>query len=113
MRTPMRSQSTAAVAALGLLGGYGIAVASGSRALGGLVLALAGLWCVRVWLARDGPRAAAALTLAGLAAFAISHALGLAIGAWPAVVLTSCATAALYWSVSDAAAWNGQRAGAR
>ncbi len=41
------------------------------------------------------------LTIAGLLAFALSHLLGLVIGAWPAVLLTAVVTAALYWRVSD------------
>ena len=35
------------------------------------------------------------LTAAGLLAFALSHVLGLVIGAWPAVLLVAAATAAL------------------
>ena len=92
---------TAPIAALGLLAGFAVAVATGSRALGGVVLALCGACCIAVWLRRDGRRVALRLTLAGLIAFALSHVLGLMIGAWPAVALVALATAGLYWRVSD------------
>jgi hypothetical protein len=44
------------------------------------------------------------LTIAGLLAFALSHVLGLIIGAWPSVLLTAAGTAALYWRASDSRA---------
>jgi hypothetical protein len=94
--------ATAPIAAAGLIGGFAVAVATGSRPLGGVVLAVCGLICVAVWLQRDGRRAAGLLTLAGLLAFAASHGLGLLIGAWPAVLLVAAATAALCWRASDA-----------
>ena len=65
----MRGLATAPIAAAGLIAGYGVAVASGSRPLGGLVLACCGLTCVAVWLRRDCPRIAGMLTVAGLFAF--------------------------------------------
>ena len=92
---------TAPVAAAGLIAGFGVAMATGSRPLGGLVLAGCGLTCIAVWLRRDGRRTTAWLTVAGLIAFALSHLLGLVIGAWPAVVVVSAATAGLCWRVSD------------
>jgi hypothetical protein len=93
---------TAPLAATGLIAGFGVAVASGSRPLGGIVLVAFGLVCVAIWLHRDGARTAAMLTGAGLLAFALSHALGLLIGGWPAVLLVAAATAVLCWRVSDA-----------
>ncbi len=92
---------TAPLAAAGLIGGFAVAVTTGSRPLGGVVLAAFGLACIAIWLRRDGRRKAIILTVAGLLAFAISHLLGLVIGAWPAVLLTAAATAALYWRASD------------
>ncbi len=94
--------ATAPIAAAGLIGGFGVALATGSRPLGGVVLAGCGLICIAVWLRRDGRRTAALLTLAGLFAFAASHGLGLLIGAWPSVLLVAAATAALCRRVSDA-----------
>ena len=93
--------ATAPIAAAGLIGGYAVAVGSGSRPLGGVVLALFGIVCVAIWLRRDGRRTAAWLTGAGLLAFALSHVLGLAIGAWPAVLVSAAAAAAVCWVVSD------------
>ena len=92
---------TAPIAATGLIGGFGVAVATGSRPAGGVVLAVCGLLCVAVWVRRDGRRTAAVLTGAGLFAFALSHALGLVIGAWPSVLLVAAGTAGLCWRLSD------------
>ncbi len=93
---------TAPVAATGLVAGFGVAVASGSRPLGGVVLAGFGLTCIAVWLRRDGRRVTIQLTTAGLLAFALSHVLGLVIGAWPSVIVVAAVTAALCWRLSDA-----------
>jgi hypothetical protein len=93
--------ATAPIAAGGLIAGFGVAVGTGSRSLGGIVLAACGCACIAVWLRRDGRRTAALLTGAGLLAFALSHVLGLVIGAWPAVLLVAAATAGLCWQQSD------------
>lgn len=92
---------TAPVAAFGLIAGYAVAVGSGSRPLGGVVMAVCGIGCIAVWLRRDGRRTAAWLTVTGLLAFAISHLLGMVIGAWPSVIVVSAVTAALCWRLSD------------
>jgi hypothetical protein len=97
----MERAPTAAIAALGLIAGFAVAVATGSRPLGGVVLVLCGGCCIAVWVRRDGRRTAGWLTLAGLLAFAISHLLGRVIGAWPAVAVVALATAGLCWRVSD------------
>jgi hypothetical protein len=93
--------ATAPLAAAGLIAGYAVAVATGSRPLGGLVLAACGLICIAVWLRRDGPRTATLLAIAGLVAFALSHVIGLIIGPWPAVLLAAAIVGALSWRVSD------------
>ena len=92
---------TAPSAAAALIAGYGVAVASGSRPLGGVVLLALGLVCVAVWVRRDGRRTATWLTMVGLGAFALSHVLALAIGAWPAVLLVAAVTFAVCWRLSD------------
>jgi hypothetical protein len=92
---------TAALAAIGLIAGYGVAVASGSRPLGGVVLLVFGLPCVAIWVRRHGPRTAALLTGLGVVAFALSHALGAAIGAWPAVLVTAALAFVAYFRLSD------------
>ena len=98
----MRSRlATAPLAAAGLIAGYAVAVATGSRPLGGLVLAACGLVCIGIWVRRDGRRTATLLTIAGLVAFALSHVIGLVIGPWPAVLLAAAIAGALTWRVSD------------
>lgn len=97
-----RSYPTAPLAAVSLIGGYAVAVSTGSRPLGGLALAVGGLACVRLWTVRRGRRTAAQLAAVGFAAFALSHVLAFAIGAWPAVLLVSGATALIVWVRADA-----------
>jgi hypothetical protein len=92
---------TAPIAAAGLIGGFAVAVASGSRPLGGTVMAVLGVGCIAVWLHRDGRSTAIKLTATGLLAFAISHVLGRVIGAWPSVIVVSAVTAAFCWRLSD------------
>jgi hypothetical protein len=102
---------TAALAAGSLIAGYAVAVGSGSRPVGGVVLAAGGLCCARIWARRDGPRTALTLSTVGLVAFAGSHVLALAIGPWPAVLSVAAATAAIVWVRFDAP--SGARAHAR
>jgi hypothetical protein len=92
---------TSLLAAAGLIAGYGTAVGSGSRPLGGAVMAVFGLTCIFFWLRRDGVETAVRLTLVGLAAFVASHGLGLLIGAWPSVLVVSAVTAWACWRWSD------------
>jgi hypothetical protein len=101
---------TAPIAAAGLVAGFGVAVGTGSRPLGGVVLAACGLACMAVWARRDGARVTATLTATGLIAFAVSHLLGRVIGAWPSVIVVSAVTAALCWRLSDARRPGGPRA---
>jgi hypothetical protein len=92
---------TAPLAAGSLIAGYAVASASGSRPLGGLVLGAGGICCLELWRRRRGSRTALELGAAGLLAFALSHVLALAIGAWPAVLLMAAALAALAWTRAD------------
>jgi hypothetical protein len=101
---------TAPLAATGLIAGFGVAVGTGSRSLGGGVMAAFGLTCIAVWLHRDGRRVAVRLTAVGLLAFAISHVLGLVIGAWPSVFVVSAVTAAMCWRLSDSQRGSGRPA---
>jgi len=98
----VRHAPTAPVAAASLIAGYAVVALSGSRALGGIVLALGGIWCVCAWARRHGARTAVTLALAGLGAFIATHLLALAIGAWPAVLLIAAAMAAVAWTRADA-----------
>ena len=97
----MQRLPTAPIAAGGLIAGFGVAVATGSRPLGGLVLAACGLSCIAVWARRDPTRVTVTLTATWLVAFAISHLLGRVIGAWPSVIVVSAVTAGLCWWLSD------------
>jgi hypothetical protein len=99
-----RDLLTAPLAATGLIAGYAVAAASGVRPLGGLVMAVFGIACIRVWLIRDGRRTAAILTATGLVAFGLSHVVAEVVGAWPAVLLAAAATAGACWRLSDARA---------
>jgi hypothetical protein len=103
-----RRAPTSLLSAAGLIAGFGVAVASGSRPLGGIVLAAFGLTCIYFWLRRDGTAIAVRLTIVGLVAFALSHVLGVMIGAWPSVLLVSAVTAWLCWRWSDSR-WLGSR----
>ncbi len=105
-RTP-----TAAIAAGSLIAGYAVAAGSGSRPLGGVVLAAGGLYCIRVWNRRHGVGTAAALGGVGLAAFGVSHVLAQAIGAWPSVLSVAAVTGAVVWVRSDAPVAARARAG--
>ncbi len=92
---------TSLLAPLGLITGFGTAVGTGSRPVGGVVMALFGLTCIYFWVRRDGNATALRLTLVSLTAFVLSHALGLVIGAWPAVLVVSAITAWFCWRWSD------------
>lgn len=92
---------TAPLAAAGLIGGYAVASASGSRPAGGAVLAAFGLACVAISSRRDSRRTTAGLTVAAASGFALSHPLGHLIGAWPAVLAIAAAVSALCWWASD------------
>jgi len=93
---------TAPVAAGSLIAGFAVAVASGSRPLGGAVLLAGGMWCVRAWTQRHGARTAALLAGVGLGSFVVSHLLALLVGGWPAVLIVSAFTAAVVWMRADA-----------
>jgi hypothetical protein len=100
----VRALPTAPAAAGTLILGYAVAVSTGSRPLGGVVLLIGGLWCTRVWMRRHGPRTAVTLVGVGLCAFALSHLLAPAIGAWPAVLIAAAATALATWTWADSRA---------
>jgi hypothetical protein len=96
------SVPTAPLAAAGLIAGFGVAVGSGSRPLGGLVLAGFGAACAVISAQRDARGVTLRLLGIGVAAFVASHALGLAIGDWPAVIVCAAGTAVACDRLSDA-----------
>lgn len=97
----MQRLPTWIVAGGSLLLGFAVADVTGVRALGGIVLFLAALWCGLRWRREQGLAVAIALVLAYLAAFALSHPLGRAIGSWPAVLVVSAFVAAIVWARVD------------
>lgn len=97
----MQRIPTAPIAAASLIAGYAVAVGSGSRPLGGVVMAAGGAWCIREWARRNDARTALELACVGLAAFVLSHVLARAIGAWPAVLTVSALTALAAWLRAD------------
>ncbi len=106
---PATRVPTSLLSAAGLIAGFGVAISTGSRPLGGVVMAIFGLICIWVWLQRDSRATAIRLTVIGLFAFAFSHVLGLLIGAWPSVFVVSAGTAYACWRYSDVK-WLGRRA---
>jgi hypothetical protein len=96
---------SAALVAVGLAAGFGIAQGTGVRALGGAVFALGGLAAAALWVQRRGW--AVALVLGGLyvGAFVLAHVLALGAGlpAWLAVGLVTAAAAGTTFAVADRA----------
>ena len=97
----MRALPTAPLAAGSLVASYAVVAASGSRPLGGAVLAAGGLCCIAIWTRRHGRRTAAQLAGVGFGAFVASHLLALAVGPWPAVLIVAAVTAAVTWELAD------------
>lgn len=95
--------ATAPIAALGLVGGYLTARETGIRPLGGVVLAAAGLYAGRTWLAKRGPGISGLLAAIYLGGFGASHPLAKKIGAWPAVLAVAGAAAAASYLLVDEA----------
>ena len=90
---PAEKVRTAPVVTVGLIGGWLTARETGIRPLGGAVLAAAGLWAGRTWLARTGGATTAALGATYLLGFGLSHPLAKKIGAWPSVYTVTGITA--------------------
>ena len=89
--------------AVGLAAGFGVAQATGVRALGGAVFAAAGLAAGVLWLRRRGPGTAVALAALYVGAFVLTHVLAIGVGlsAWLAVSLVTLATAGVTYAVAD------------
>lgn len=88
-----RAAAVPLVAAATFLAGFGVAELTGVRAIGGLVLLAGGAWCGRAALSIVGTRGTVALLAIAVALFVVSHPLGEAIGAWPAVAVTAALVA--------------------
>ena len=73
--------------------GFVVAVASGARMLGGVVLLVGGGWCAwRLWR-MAGPVRTIIIGLVSVAAFTVSHPLGDVIGTWPSLIVVSVVAA--------------------
>jgi hypothetical protein len=94
---------SAVLVAVGLAAGFGVAQASGVRALGGALFAVAGLAAARLWVQRRGW--AIALGLGGLyvGAFVLAHVLAIGVGlpGWLAVSLVTIVTSGITYGVAD------------
>lgn len=99
----MPAVPSAALTTAGLLGGYTAARVTANRPLGGVVLAAFGAAAFETWRRRSGTGTAIALTGVYLGAFALSHPLAARIGAWPAVLGVTAATAAVAAAAGDVA----------
>jgi hypothetical protein len=95
-----RAHPTWLIAPLSLLLGFGVADVTGVRALGGVVLFLAALWCGLEWRRTRGLAVALGLVAVYLVAFGLSHPLGKAIEPWPAVLVVSLVVGAVVWSAT-------------
>jgi hypothetical protein len=85
-------RTLAALVPAAFIAGFAVAELTGVRALGGVVLLAGGAWCAALSARLAGPVPTAALIAIALALFVLSHPLGNAIGAWPAVI--ACAALA-------------------
>ncbi|RLY94380.1 hypothetical protein EAE32_04090 [Kocuria tytonicola] len=92
---------SAALVGAGLVGGYGVARATGVRSLGGVVLAVCGAAAGRTWLASGGPATATNLGILYGASFGLSHPLAKKLGAWPSVLTVAAVNAAASWAAVD------------
>lgn len=100
MTTKQNLPASAALSALGLIGGYGVASTTGNRPLGGAVLVAAGVAAGLKWKDQGAPTATA-LTALYLAAFGGSHPLAKKMGAWPSVLTVTGVVAAASWALVD------------
>jgi hypothetical protein len=94
---------SAALVAIGLAAGFGIAQGTGVRALGGAVFAVAGLAAGALWVRRRGTATAVALAALYVGAFVLAHVLAIAVGlpGWLAVSLVTLAAAGVTFAVAD------------
>ncbi|MGN6160948.1 MAG: hypothetical protein ACTHOG_04505 [Marmoricola sp.] len=101
MLTRLTDLKTAPTVAAGLIAGFGVAEVTDVRALGGVVLAAAGIAAGNTWLRRDGAATTVALSAVYLGGFVGSHLLAKEIGAWPSVFAVSAVSAAASYALSD------------
>jgi len=97
------------IAAATFLAGFGAAELTGVRAVGGVVLLAGGVWCVRLALRLAAVGPTVALIAIALGLFILSHPLGRAIGAWPAVLVSAALLAGAAGAITNIWPKNGSR----
>jgi hypothetical protein len=102
--TLTRRFPSSVLVAVGLAAGFGIAQATGVRALGGAVFAVGGLAAAWLWVQRRGWAVALGLGALYVCAFVLAHVLALGAGfpAWLAVSLVTLTAAGVTYGVADA-----------
>ena len=102
--TLTRRFPSSVLVAVGLAAGFGIAQATGVRALGGAVFAVAGLAAAWLWVQRRGWAVALGLGALYVGAFVLAHVLAIGAGfpAWLAVSLVTLTAAGVTYGVADA-----------
>lgn len=97
-----RGLPTWPVTGLSLVAGFAVAEVTGVRALGGVVLVVAMLWCGLTWVARGlGAPRIAALVVLYLVLFALSHVIADPVGTWTSVGLVAVTMAVATYVVAD------------
>lgn len=97
----MNTRLGAAMLAAGsLVAGFGVAVLTGNRTLGGIVLLAGGAVCAWLWWRLAGPGRALACVAIAAVAFVVSHPLGAIITSWGAVLLVSAITAVATYALT-------------
>ena len=89
------------VAGGSLVVGFAVAELTGVRSLGGVVLLAALVWCWAAWARRRSVLVAVGLTAVYAAAFAVSHVIAGAVGAWVSVAVVSAVVALVVFAVAD------------
>lgn len=88
-RGPLAPVPTAVLAAVTLVAAFAVALGTGARWAGGVVLLLGVAWCAwRSWRAA-GPVRVVAVVALGAVCFAGSHVLAPMLGAWPSVLVAA------------------------
>lgn len=83
------------VASATLILGFAVARATGVVWLGGIVLALGGLWCAWKWWRTFGLLVALLGVIIYFVAFVLSHPFAKVVGAWPSTIIVALVAGAL------------------
>jgi hypothetical protein len=96
---------SALLVAVGLAAGFGVAQATGVRALGGALFFGAGLGAAWLWAERRGWAVTLGLGALYIGAFVLAHVLALGVGmaSWLAVALVTLVATGVTYAVADRA----------